>query len=163
MAEGDKKFTAQDVNNLVQKRLDRQKAKYADYDTIKTENEGLRAAHASLKAENTELKSQIETQGGKLKDSELKAQRTEIAKKAGLPEGLIDRLQGETEEELLADAKRLAESLGPGPAVGSGTAPPGGPKRPLTRAEVKAMKPEEITANWPQISAQLKDGSLSRG
>ncbi len=49
-----------------------------------------------------------------------------------------------------------------GPAVGSGTAPPVGAKKPYTRADVKAMSPEEIIENMDQISAQLKDGSLSR-
>lgn len=151
MAGQDKKFTAQDVNNLVKKRLDRLKAKYADYDQIKTE-------HAAMKAELDDLKAKGTDQGGKVTDS----QRIEIAKNAGLPEALSSRLQGETKEELEADAKKLAEAMGPGPAVGSGTNPPTGAKKPFTRADIKKMKPEEIAANWPQISAQLKDGSLNK-
>jgi hypothetical protein len=88
--------------------------------------------------------------------------KAEIAKKAGLPEALSSRIQGATPEEMVADAKRLAEAMGPGPKVGEGTNPPTGAKKPYTRADVKKMTPDEITANWDQISAQLKDGSLSR-
>jgi len=162
MADEEKKFTQEDVDKIVQERLARERAKYADYDQIKSELEATRAAHAELKAENTSLKAEVAERDGKLKDSELKAQKTEIAKKAGLSEGLADRLQGATPEELEADAKRLAEAMGPGPSIGTGTNPPTGAKKPYTRADVKKMSPEEITANWDQISAQLKDGSLSR-
>jgi hypothetical protein len=122
----------------------------------------LRGSHAELRAENVSLKAEIAERDGKMKDSEMKAQKAEIAKKAGLSEALADRIQGGSPEEMEADAKRLAESLGPGPSVGTGTNPPTGAKRPLTRADIKAMSPEEIAANWDQIKAQLKDGSLSR-
>jgi hypothetical protein len=163
MADEDKKFSQTDVDEIVKDRLAREKAKYADYDQIKAELEATRASHAELKAENTALKADLADRDGKLRDSETRAMKAEIAKAAGLPEGLADRLQGTTPEELEADAKRLAEAMGPGPAVGAGTAPPVEAKRPLTRADIKKMTPEEITANWPQIKSQLKDGSLSRG
>lgn len=162
MADEDKKFSQEDVDKIVQERLARERAKFSDYDQIKAELEEIREDHASLKAANTDLKAQIADQAGKMKDSELKAQRAEIAKKAGLSEALADRLQGTTPEELAADAKRLAEEMGPGPSVGSGTNPPTGAKRPLTRADLKKMSPEEISENWDQIKTQLKDGSLSR-
>jgi hypothetical protein len=115
-----------------------------------------------LRAENVTLKAEIAERDGKMKDSEMKAQKAEVARKAGLSEALADRIQGATPEEMEADALRLAEAMGPGPAVGTGTNPPTGAKRPLTRADVKKMSPDEITANWDQIKAQLKDGSLSR-
>lgn len=162
MADEDKKFSQSDVDKIVQERLARERAKFSDYDEIRAELEATRADHAALKAENTDLKAQIAERDSKMKDSELKAQKAEIAKKAGLSEALADRLQGTTEEELLADATRLAESIGPGPKVGEGTNPPVGAKRPLTRADVKKMTYEEIFQNWEQIKAQLKDGSLSR-
>lgn len=158
MAVGEKKFTAQEVNKLVQKRLGRLKAKVADYDRIKTEHAAMKAENDALKTENADLKTKVADQGGKLKDS----QKAEIAKAAGLPEGLASRLQGETKEALEADAKKLAESLGPGPKVGDGTNPPTGAKKPYTRADIKRMTPEEITANWDQIKSQLKDGSLNK-
>ena len=162
MTEGEKKFTQEDLDKIVQERLARERAKFSDYDQIKSDLEATRAAHAELKAENTTLKADLAERDGKLKDSEMKAQKAEIAKKAGLSEALADRLQGSTPEEMEADAKRLAEAMGPGPKVGDGTNPPNGAKKPLTRADLKKMSPDEINANWDQISSQLKDGSLSR-
>ncbi len=162
MADEDKKFSQSDVDKIVQERLARERAKFSDYDEIRSELEATRADHAALKAENTDLKAQLADQVARMKDSELRNLKAEIAKKAGLSDALADRLQGSTEEELLADAKRLAEAMGPGPAVGNGTNPPAGAKRPLTRADVKKMTFEEISQNWEQIKAQLKDGSLSR-
>jgi hypothetical protein len=162
MTEGEKKFTQEDLDKIVQERLARERAKFSDYDLIKSELEATRAAHAELKAENTDLKADLADRDGKLKDSETRAMKAEIAKKAGLPEALSSRIQGATPEEMVADAKRLAEAMGPGPKVGEGTNPPTGAKKPYTRADVKKMTPDEITANWDQISAQLKDGSLSR-
>jgi septal ring factor EnvC (AmiA/AmiB activator) len=162
MADEEKKFTQEDVDKIVQERLARERAKYADYDQIKAELEATRASHAELRAENVTLKAEIAERDGKMKDSEMKAQKAEVARKAGLSEALADRIQGATPEEMEADALRLAEAMGPGPAVGTGTNPPTGAKRPLTRADVKKMSPDEITANWDQIKAQLKDGSLSR-
>lgn len=162
MAEEDKKFSQEDVDKIVQERLARERAKFSDYDAIKAELEATRTSHAELKAENTSLKAELAEKDGKMRDSETRAMKAEIAKTVGLPEALSSRIQGETEAELLADAKRLAEAMGPGPAVGSGTAPPTGAKKPLTRADLKKMTPEEITANWDQIKSQLKDGSLSR-
>jgi len=162
MADEDKKFSQSDVDKIVQERLARERAKFSDYDEIRSELEATRAEHAALKAENTDLKAQLADQVVKMKDSELRNLKAEIAKKAGLSDALADRLQGSTEEELRADAMRLAESIGPGPKVGEGTNPPTGATRPLTRSEVKNMTYEEISQNWEQIKAQLKDGSLSR-
>lgn len=162
MADEEKKFTQEDVDKIVQERLARERAKYADYDQIKSELEATRASHAELRVENMSLKSELAERDRTMKASELKLAKAEIAKKAGLSEALADRIQGATPEEMEADALRLAEAMGPGPAVGTGTNPPTGAKRPLTRADVKKMSPDEIIANWDQIKAQLKDGSLSR-
>lgn len=172
MAPGDKKFSAQDVNRLVQKRLDRQKAKFADYDTLRHE-------HAAMKAELTKLKlaaaSSSKSTGGRGdrkkragdadgSEGRRGALRAKIraAKKAGLPASMATRLKGSDDESLLRDAEKLKKSLGPGPRVGAGTNPPKGAKRPLTRADIKKMSPDEIIKNMDQIKAQLKDGSLNQ-
>jgi len=53
--------------------------------------------------------------------------RLKVGLKHGLPEAVIDRLKGETEEELLADAQALLELLAPkGPPTRSPRAPLGG-------------------------------------
>lgn len=170
MASGDKKFTAQDVNKLVQKRLDRQKAKFADYDQLRDEHAAMKAELAKLKKAAASSSDDTEGRGKKKRAGDADgsegrrgALRAKIraAKKAGLPASMATRLKGSDDESLLRDAEKLKKSLGPGPKVGAGTNPPKGAKRPLTRADIRKMSPEEIIKNMDQIKAQLKDGSLN--
>ena len=93
-------FTQSEVNELIKKRLERVKEKNVDteeLDKIKLELE-------SLKNENSTLKvSQL---------------RSKVAKEYRLPDQMISRLQGTTEEELRADANMLAEMISStGPVV----------------------------------------------
>ena len=171
MASGDKKFSAQDVNKLVQKRLDRQKAKFADYDQLRDEHAAMKAELAKLKkaaassSDDTgrrgDRKRAGDADGSEGRRGALRA-KIRAAKKAGLPASMATRLKGSDDEALLRDAEKLKKSLGPGPKVGAGTNPPKGAKRPLTRADIKKMSPEEIIKNMDQIKAQLKDGSLNQ-
>lgn len=145
MTDDEKIFTQGDLDRLIQERLAREKAKYADYDEIKAENTDLKAKLAENEAEHLEnLKAKIAT--------DLK-----------LPSSLAGRLQGVTEKELRSDGEKLLEELGPKkePVGGAGN-PAGEVKKPLTRSAIKAMKPQEIIENMDQINAQLQDGSLSR-
>ncbi len=171
MAPGDKKFSAQDVNKLVQKRLDRQKAKFADYDQLRDEHAAMKAELAKLKKAAASSSDDTEGRGKKKRAGDADgsegrrgALRAKIraAKKAGLPASMATRLKGSDDESLLRDAEKLKKSLGPGPKVGTGTNPPKGAKRPLTRADIKKMSPDEIIKNMDQIKAQLKDGSLNQ-
>jgi len=72
------------------------------------------AAAAKQQAEMTELEkvkakaAELET---KLKQAELQRMRFEAAQKVGIPAQLAARLQGETPEELEADAKAILELL----------------------------------------------------
>ncbi len=137
-----KKFTQADVDRIVQERIAREKAKYADYDEIKAENEDLKAKIAETESATLEnLKQKVVT--------DLK-----------LPPSLAGRLQGSTEEELKVDGVKLLKELGPREPVGGGGQPPGDVKKPLTREAVKKMTPDQIIANMDQIKAQMKEGSL---
>ena len=141
----EKKFTQAEVDKIIQERLAREKAKYDDYEDIKAENADLKAKMAENESKNLET---------------LKAK---IATDLELPAALSVRLQGESEEELRADGEKLLKELGPKEAVGGAGNPPTDHKKPLTREAIKAMSPQEIIDNMPQIEAQLKEGSLSRG
>lgn len=86
-------FTQSEVNELIKKRLERVKEKNVDtekLDKIKLELESLKNENSTLKA------SQL---------------RAKIAKEYRLPDQMVSRLQGTTEEELRADANMLAEMI----------------------------------------------------
>lgn len=93
---------------------------------------------ASLKAELAEMKETLGTlTEAHQKDAEEKrAKLTEdVAKSAGLPESMASRLQGDTQEQLEADAKKLAQELGfrvVDPTQGAGA---GNGGRPTTMAD----------------------------
>lgn len=82
----------------------------------------------SALAKERELRKQREQDLARLKaEQERKALITKIAQEQNLPPVLADRLQGTTEEELKADAERLAKSL-PTPVKPPPPTPVGGPQ-----------------------------------
>ncbi|KQC16312.1 MAG: hypothetical protein APR56_08285 [Methanosaeta sp. SDB] len=140
--DAEKKFTQADVDRIVQERVNREKAKYADYDGIKAENEQLKAKVAENEAANLDTLKQ------------------KVATDLKLPPGMAGRLQGTTEKELRADGEALLKELGPKEPVGGAGNPAGEVKKPLTREAVKAMTPQEIIENMDDIKAQMRDGTL---
>jgi hypothetical protein len=63
-------------------------------------------------SDTEKLKADNETLSAKLEQIESEALRNRVATEAGLSPELAARLQGDTEEDLAADAKRLAEMVG---------------------------------------------------
>ncbi len=132
----EKLFTQDELNAKISARLDREKNKYA------------------------ELKQQYEELQAKIQDAEFESLKKKILTQNELPEEFAARLKGETEEELTADAEKLASILNAKKSVGRDTNPADNGPVLFTVAEVKAMTPEQRIANMGQIEKQLKDGTL---
>ncbi|WP_348920131.1 capsid assembly scaffolding protein Gp46 family protein [Enterococcus rotai] len=116
--------TQEEFNEAIKDRLERQKEtiekQYADYDQLKTRN-------AELETEVTGLQAAIEETGqatkvheqtvaelnAKLADHETASLRTKIALQHGLPIDLADRIVGNDEASIKADAERLAAFVKP--------------------------------------------------
>lgn len=94
-------FTQADVDRIVKERVQREKAKYADYDDLKA-----KAGSATTLEERV---AEIERQA---KDSEARALRAEVANAKGLTPTQAKRLIGATKEELEADADELLKDIG---------------------------------------------------
>lgn len=110
-------FTQDDVNRIVQERLQREREKYSDYDDLKT---------AAERAQ--ELESEKQTLAERVAEFEATEQRRElistVAKDTGVP---ADALRGDTKEELEAHAEVLKSLMKTtGPVI------PGQEKRPGT-------------------------------
>lgn len=105
MAEFTPIMTQEDFDAAISERLKREQAKYSDYDTIKSDLGTLRAQLSAKDAE-------ISTLQGKVKGYETDSVKTRIALETGLPLDLRTRLTGETEEEIRADANKLAKLFG---------------------------------------------------
>ena len=88
-----------------------QSAKPQDYDEIKEENEKLKNTISELESAAEEYKGykdQLAEKDSLIKEYELKNLKYHVAVEAGIPLALADRLSGETEEEIKADAEKLA-------------------------------------------------------
>ena len=109
-------FSQDDVNRIVQERLQREREKYADYDDLKTAAERAQ----ELEAQTQELTAKVAEFESKEEHRKLVA---DVAETAGVPAGV---LKGDTKEELEAHAEALKEILQntTGPVI------PGQEKRP---------------------------------
>lgn len=97
----EKTFTQTELDAVVQKRLDRERAKYSDYDSLKESVGNVE----TLENENAELLSRAET-------AEANLLRLTVSNETGVP---VSLLKGSTEEELNAEAKTLLEFKGAKP------------------------------------------------
>ena len=107
--------TQEQLDAIIKSRLDREKAKYSDYDTLAEKIKKLETENTSLKQTITDKETSESTSLTRISELEKdvttwkqKSLKQQIAMKNGLPFDLADRLQGESEESLNEDAERLA-------------------------------------------------------
>lgn len=112
--------TQEELDAVIKSRLSREREKYADYDGLKKQLADYEAKEATyqntindLKARETDLASQVESLNGDLTKTKLQTAKQRIATEYGLPLDLAERLQGDDEDGLKADAERLVSYLAP--------------------------------------------------
>lgn len=107
--------TQEQLDTIIKARLDREKSKYADYDSLAEKIKNLETENLNLKdtisakeeSESTNLNRIAELEKS-VSGWEAKVLKQQVAMKYGLPFDLADRLQGDSEESLNEDAERLA-------------------------------------------------------
>ena len=107
--------TQEEFDAAIKERLSREKAKYSDYDQLKSrvteleeENVGLKSTIESTNQSKADADKQLEEMQKQIAGYETASLRTRVALQHGLPYDLADRLQGTDEESFKADAERLA-------------------------------------------------------
>lgn len=107
--------TQEQLDAIIKSRLDREKAKYSDYDALAEKIKNLETENTNLKQAITDKETSESMNLTRITDLEKdvtawknKSLKQQIAMKNGLPFDLADRLQGDTEESLNEDAERLA-------------------------------------------------------
>lgn len=114
--------TQEQLDAVIGERIRRAEAKaaekYADYDSIKTQNDDLAKQIADL---TSQIKAKDETINGdktivddlkaKIKDYETRSVKTRIAHEVGLPYQLADKLAGEDEAAIRKDAEAMASFI----------------------------------------------------
>ena len=107
--------TQEELDRIIQDRIARERDKFADYDDLKTKVTDYETQVATLQKaideSNTTIKSHDDTVAelnSKIASYETSSLRTKIAIQNGLPLDLAERLVGDDEESIKADAERLA-------------------------------------------------------
>lgn len=111
----DKVFTQAEVDEIVQSRLQRERAKYPDYEALKEKAGKYDAAEEAAKSDLQKAKDRAaaaESELAKLKSANaLRDMRAGVAKDTGVPESL---LTGATEEECRQQAAAVLAFAKPG-------------------------------------------------
>ena len=124
-------FTQADVDRIIAERLSKERTKAESMATKAREEAERKAAEEQGKYQELYEKAQqrIAETEAKLKASEIASIKREVAARLNMPAALATRLQGETQEDIEADAKELMAAL-PKPAApninsgsGNGAAP----------------------------------------
>ena len=112
--------TQEEFDAAIKERLSREKAKYSDYDQLKSLVEDLKKENVDLKStieasnqSKVDADKQLEDLQNQIAGYETASLRTRVALQHGLPYDLADRLQGTDEESFKADAERLASFVKP--------------------------------------------------
>ena len=152
----DRTFSQADLDRIVKERLEREAEKQRKAsEKAQSDAEQKRLAEEGKWKEAFEKQqAELETERKARRDNELKLLRRDAAAQVSLPTALTDRLQGETLEEMVADAKSIMAAL-PKPSapntnggVGDGAVPKNGAKNEEEKrslADRFGVKPSFIT------------------
>lgn len=99
----------EELDRIIQNRLDRERKRFADYDEIKAKAEKLAEIEESQKSEAEKATARAEAAERRSQELELKALRAEVANDKGVPASL---LSGSTLDELEQSADALIEFRG---------------------------------------------------
>lgn len=111
--------TQEEFDNMIKERLNRAEKqfqeKYADYDELKSKNTELETKVSDLTKQNSELMAASETTAKTIEDYKVKIHNYEtnsvkmrVANELGIG-SLVDRIRGETEDEIKKDAQALKD------------------------------------------------------
>lgn len=119
------------LDKIVQTRIARERAKFADYDDLKAKAEQFSQFEEQQKSEAQKAQDRAEAAEKRAAELELKSLRAEIAADKGVPVAL---LSGSSQEEIEAAAEALIKfkgDAGKGPVIpGQGKTPVKGPSSP---------------------------------
>lgn len=106
--------TQEQLDAVIKQRIERERSKYADYESLKAKGAELETQIGALKqqlenaaSEKAASSKTIEDLTAKVKAHETASAKTAIALEVGIPYELAQRLNGETPEDIRKDAEKL--------------------------------------------------------
>lgn len=94
--------TQEEFDAAIKDRLERERGKYADYESLKTQV-------GTLTTERDTAVQQLSDANAKIKTYETNSVKMRIAQEKGLPTEMALRLTGETEEDIAKDADSMVQ------------------------------------------------------
>lgn len=128
----------EEFDSAISARLERERAKYSDYDALRNTNAELQRQLADANAQATTAQQTIADLTAKVSAYEADSVKTRIALETGLPVEFRDRLRGDTEDALRTDAENLMKFLG------------------------KKATPQPLAGNEPKVAADPKQAALQK-
>ena len=115
--------TQEELNRIIEDRLARERKKYEGFEGLKADSEELKQLKAQdLPKQIADLTAKLQQRQTELEGLQTRAEaaetallRARIAREAGLPAALADRLTGKNEAEIRKDAEALKGVLGDQP------------------------------------------------
>lgn len=104
-------FTQAELDRIVKERVARERTKYANYGELSEKAKRLDDIEEANKTEQQKLTDRLNEAERRALTAEREALRVRIANQKGLTGKWADRLRGETEEELEADADGILADL----------------------------------------------------
>lgn len=108
--------TQEELDAIITARVERERSavakQYADYDDLKKQNEALKQQVADGKTAAADADKRIADLTSRVKGFETDNLKLKVAQEVGIPLSLRDRLRGNTEEEIRADAEQLVGLVG---------------------------------------------------
>jgi hypothetical protein len=147
-------FTQADVDKIVADRIARERAKFSDYDDLKTKAGRLDELETASKSEAEKAAQRAADAEKKWQDAEARALRLEVATSKGLSAAQAKRLTGSSREELEADADELLDTFKP-PTEEPKPAPPAGAPREALRPGAAPVEPAPTKEELRKAIAEI--------
>lgn len=144
-----KTFSQPEVEQMIKDRLDRERKKAEDAAAKAAAEAERKAAEEQGKYKELyeKLTADVAARDAEIERMQKAAWKAEAAKKIGLPDGLAARIQGDTLDEMLADAEELLNAM-PKPAAPNINAGGGNGRLPAAVEALGGLTPEEFAARF---------------
>ena len=103
-------FTQTEVDEIVGKRLERERAKYADYTDLKSKVESLSSEKSEFESKLAEINAQKDDLAKQLEQAKLSAEKTNLLREFNISSELEEFVTGANAEEMRARAEKLSRS-----------------------------------------------------